>query len=127
MTSLFFLIYFFLSFFIFWLPRVLVMVHGIFAEACGIFCCSTWDLLLQCTDFSLVVACRFSLSSCGARAPARMGSVVVTRGLSCPTACGILVPRPGIEPTSLHWKVDSLPLGHQGGSQFWKFLSSSFL
>ena len=30
----------------------------------------------------------------------RANSVVVTRGLSCPVACGILVPRPEIEPTS---------------------------
>ena len=28
------------------------------------------------------------------------GSVVVARGLSCSAACGILVPRPGIEPVS---------------------------
>ena len=39
-------------------------------------CCSTQDLLLQCAGFSLAVAC----------------------GLSCPAACGILAPRPGIEP-----------------------------
>ena len=32
---------------------------------------------------------------CGARA-----SLVVVRGLSCPTACGTLVSQPGIEPTS---------------------------
>ena len=67
-------------------------------------------------DFSLVVACGvFALSSCGAQAPGCMGSVVcgtrvlslrrtssvaVVRGLSCPTACRILVPRPGMEPTS---------------------------
>ena len=28
------------------------------------------------------------------------GSLVEARGLSCPKACGILVPQPGIEPTS---------------------------
>ena len=28
------------------------------------------------------------------------GSVVAEHGLSCPAACGILVPRPGIEPVS---------------------------
>ena len=39
------------------------------------------------------------LSSCGAWAPERVGSVVVARGLSCPVACGIFVPSPGIEPT----------------------------
>ena len=59
-----------------------------------------------CASFSLVVACKL-LSSCGAWAPGRMGSVVcsmqalllrrassvvVAHGLSCPTACGILVP-----------------------------------
>ena len=27
-----------------------------------------------------------------------MGSLVAAPGLSCPAACGILVPRPGIEP-----------------------------
>ena len=90
--------------------------------------CGTWDLrcrmwdpllwrtgsLSQCTGFSLVVVCGFSLSSCGVRAPECMGSVVVAcglsscgmcsavvaLGLSCPTAWGILVPRPGIEPVS---------------------------
>ena len=70
---------------------------------------------LWCAGFSLVVACGFSLSSCGAWTPERVGSVVcsmqalslrcessvvVARGLSCPKACGILVPRPGIEPAS---------------------------
>ena len=36
--------------------------------------------------------------SCGTRAPQFMGSLVAAPGLSCPVACGILVPRPGIEP-----------------------------
>ena len=30
----------------------------------------------------------------------QMDSLVVVHGLSCPVACGILVPRPGIEPES---------------------------
>ena len=68
----------------------------------GLSSCGLWAL-----------ECR--LSSCGARAPGRVGSVVcstralllrcessivVARGLSCAAACGILVPRPGIEPAS---------------------------
>ena len=40
------------------------------------------------------------LSSCGAWAPELEGSVVAACGLSCPAACGILVPWPGIEPAS---------------------------
>ena len=40
--------------------------------------CGTQDLSLLCAGFSLVAA----------------------RGLSCPAACGILVPQPGMEPTS---------------------------
>ena len=35
------------------------------------------------------------------------GSLVVARGLSCPTACGILVPQHGSNPRPLHWKADS--------------------
>ena len=40
------------------------------------------------------------LSSCGACALERTGSVVVASGLSCPAACGILVPRSGIKSES---------------------------
>ena len=44
----------------------------------------------------------------------RVSSVVVARGLSCSMACGILVPRPGIEPASTALEGSSLPLDHQG-------------
>ena len=45
------------------------------------------------------------LSCCRAWALGAPASVFVAHGLSCPTACGILVPRPGIEPMSPvnHW------------------------
>ena len=80
----------------------LVEACGVFIEACGIFHCGVGSSLWH-AGFSLVVACRFSLSSCGTRAPGRMGgtralslrhvsSVVVALRLSCPVACGILVP-----------------------------------
>ena len=84
--------------------------------------CSTWglrwgvlDLSLWHVSFFLVMSCRFSLCSCGTQVPEHMGSVVcgmralllrcvssvvVARGFSCPATCGILVPRPMIEPTS---------------------------
>ena len=48
---------------------------------------------------SFVVACGL-LSSCGTRAPEYVGSVVAVCRLSCPVACGILVPGPGIESAS---------------------------
>ena len=87
------------------------------------------NLSLRCAGFSLVVACGFSLSSCSAQTPGRVGSVVcgtqalslrrensvvVVRGLSCPTACGILVPQPGIKPASPALEGRFLPLGYQG-------------
>ena len=59
-----------------------------------------WDLSLR-AGFSLVVACGFSLFSCGAWAPERVGSVVLRHAgslvearelSSCGVACGILVP-----------------------------------
>ena len=68
----FFNIYLFI--YLFWLLRVLAVAHGVFIEACGIFRCggsSLWH-----AGFSLVAACGFSLSSCGAWAPERVGSVV---------------------------------------------------
>ena len=58
--------------------------------------CGLRDLLLWCAGFSLVVA----------------------HGLSCPVACGILVPQPGIEPASPaligrwilnHWTTREVP------------------
>ena len=74
----FFKLYLFYFLFIFWLHRVLVAARGIF-------CCGAQAL------------------HCSVRASLqlqRTGSVVVARGLSCPAACGILVPRPGMEPVS---------------------------
>ena len=84
--------------FLFWLHRVF---------SCGTWDlhCGMWDLLLRQAGsslrhagFSLVVACGFSLS-CSVQVPEQVGSVVVACRLSFPTARGILVPRPGIEPT----------------------------
>ena len=46
--------------------------------------CVTQDLLLRCT-----------------------GSVVAVSGLNCYVACEILVPQPGLNPHTLHCKVDS--------------------
>ena len=71
---------------------------------------------LRREGFSLVVAHGFSLSSCGAWAPGCVGSVVVVHGLSCPAACGILVPRPGIEPTSPALKGEFFTTGPWGKS-----------
>ena len=84
---------------------------GSVIAACGLLSgCGVWVFL------SLVVARGLcSLQPAGSLTEAPVGSVVVARGLSGPTACGILVPRTGIEPTfPLHWKADSLPLDHQG-------------
>ena len=61
-----------------------VCLCQVLAVARRIFCCGTQDLSLWHAGCSL----------------RRTGSVVVVCGLSCPTAYGILVPRPGIELTS---------------------------
>ena len=45
------------------------------------------------------------------------GSPVVARGLSCPAACGILVPQPGIEPTSPALEGGVFNTGPPGKSQ----------
>ena len=51
------------------------------------------------------------------RAPERVGSVVVARGLSCPAACGILFPRPGIELASPALEGGFLTAGRPGKSR----------
>ena len=50
------------------------------------------------------------------------GSVVAAHGLSCPAACGILVPRPGIEPVSPALEGGFLNTGPPGKSQLCTFL-----
>ena len=64
---------------------------------------------------SVIVACR--CSSCGTRASEHVGPVVVVCGLSCPVACGILVPQPGIEPTSPALEGRFLTTGPPGKSK----------
>ena len=73
---------------------------------------------------SVVTAHR--LSSCGAWAPEHTGSVVVAHGLSCPTACGILVPRQGIEPASPALEGRFLTTGPPGKSPQIFCTASSF-
>ena len=50
------------------------------------------------------------------------GSIVVVRGLSCSTVCGIF-PDQGSNLSLLHGQADSLPLSHQGSLLFCCFLS----
>ena len=72
------------------------------------------------------MACVFSLSSCGTQALGHVGAVVcgtqvhpivVACGLSCPTACGILVPGPGLEPASPALEGGFSSTGPPGKSQ----------
>ena len=56
------------------------------------------------------------LLSCGTQAPECSGSVVATHQLSCPMACGILVPQPEMEPTSPALEGGFLTTGLPGKS-----------
>ena len=100
-----FVLFFFSLFF--WLCRVSLLARRIFVEACGIFHCGAWAL--HCGERASLQLWHadFLFSGCGTGSRVRglcslrhTGSVVVAHGLSCPAACGILVPRPGIEPVS---------------------------
>ena len=123
-----------------------IFIYLFFLAASGL-SCGTRALSFRCVGsllwragFSPVVAGGFSLSSCGALAPRRVGSVVcgtralslrrvssvdVARGLSCPAACGILVPRPGIEPVFPELEGGFFTTGPPGKSQKW-FLEMEF-
>ena len=75
------------------------------------------DLSLQLRDFS----------NCNLQALGHAGSVVVTGGLSCPAACGILVPQPGIKPASAELKGRFLTSGQPGKSRNLTFFESQVL
>ena len=105
-------------FFFFLLCRVFVAAHGIFVAACGSFV----------EVHRLFVVMRGLLSSCGAQAPKHTGSVVAVRRLSCPAGCGILVPRPGMEPASPVLEGGFLTTGPPGKSHdFVSFSSHDWL
>ena len=55
-------------------------------------------------------------ANCGTQAPEHTGSVVASCGLCCPTACGFLVPRPGIKPVSPSSQGRLLATGPRGKS-----------
>ena len=64
---------------------------------------------LWCSGFSLMVC----------------GLYLVAHGLSGPTACGILVPLPGTEPTSPALEGDSQPLDRREVPRSWQFRDQS--
>ena len=82
-----------------WLCQVLVVTCGI--------------LLCHVQSFAVV----HGPSSCDSLAPEHTGAVVVAHGLSCSTACGVLAPCPGIEPTSSALQGGFLPTGPPGKSR----------
>ena len=58
----------------------ILFIYFIYILAASGLSCGTWDLSLRRAGFSLVVACGFSLSSCGAQAPGYVGSVLQHTG-----------------------------------------------
>ena len=94
-THLFFLMFIYLCDCV-----ILVVSHGIFAEACRVFRYSTRGLLCSHGTCALV----------------HVGWVVVVHGLNCHMACVILVPWPGTEPASPALKGGSLTTGPPGRS-----------
>ena len=87
----------------FWLCWVLASVRGLSPVAA-----SGGHSSSRCAGLSL--SRPLLLRSTGSR---RAGSVVVARGPSRSTACGIL-PDQSSNPCPLHWQADSHPLRHQG-------------
>ena len=86
-----------LFFFVFLIVAILIGVrYSVFSVLCFP---SRYLFFVSCAGSSLQ---QEGFSSCGLWAPKHTGSVVVILRLSCPVARGIiLVPWPGIEPTSL--------------------------
>ena len=97
-----------------------ITTHYLFFKIIFIYLFTAVLGLCCCEGFFLVTASAELLSSCGAQASHCCGfslrstaSIVVARGLSCSTTCGIFWDE-GSNPCLLHWQADSLPLSHQG-------------
>ena len=103
--NLFFVFCFFNFIYLFylWLCWVFVSVRGL-----SLVVASRDHSSSRCTGLSL--SRPLLLRSTGSR---RTGSVIVTHGPSCSTACGIF-PDQGSNSCPLHWQADSQPLCHQG-------------
>ena len=86
---------------------IFVAARRIFVGTCGIF---------HFGARALLCGVGFSLVACGLCSLRRSGSVVATRGLSCPMACGILVRQPGLEPASPTLEGGFLTTGPPGKS-----------
>ena len=65
-------------------------------------------------------------SNRGVQAPEHAGSLVVAHRPSFPTVCGILVPQPGIIPTSLLLEGRLLTVGPPGKSHLLSFCNNCF-
>ena len=95
---------------------------GVSLSSCGVRLSSCGVDLSSC-GVSLS-SCGVSLSSCGVRlsscvqALESVGSVVMVHRLSCPAACGILVPWSGMEPTFFSLEGKFLTTGPQGSPFF---------
>ena len=114
--STLFLIFIYLSIYLsiylfIWLCWILVAARGLFIAARGLFVAARGRFVAA---RGLFVAARGLLSSCGAWAPERVGSIVA--------ACGILIPQPGIEPTSPALEGGFLTPGSPGKSHAIHFL-----
>ena len=115
----FFIFNFFIYFWLYWVfvaageLSVVAASRGYSSLQCAGFPLQ-WLLLLQKMGSGVLasVAAVPGLSGCGSRPP-EYGSVVMVHGLNCPSACGIFLDQ-GSNPCSLHWQMDSFPLGCQG-------------
>ena len=120
--------------------KMQVLVHSVGGAWDSAFLTSSWVRLMLLVHSSLIFflmniyhlfiwLCQISVAACRIFTAAPelsslwyVGSVVAVYELSCPAACGILVPQPGIEPVSSALPVGFLTLGPPGKSPqltFW--------
>ena len=99
------------------LVAALVVVCGLLSN-CGVQLFSSLVVARAPECVGSVVCGRWVLSL------RRVSSVVVARGLSCPVACGILVPQPGIKPTSPALEGGFFTTGSPGKSLLTYFFTS---
>ena len=98
---------------------IILFIYLLFLAALGLCCCTCFSLVVASGGCSLVVVLRLLNVVVSRVAEHRLwstGSAAVALGLSCSSACGILLDQ-GSNPSPPQWQADSHPLSHQGSPE----------
>ena len=118
----------YLLLFLFYCLLIFIWLY-LFLAVLGLRCCKGFSLVMAIGGYSLVAVRGLLIAVASLIAEQGFwstSSVLVARGLSSSTACGVFSNQ-GSNPCLLLWQADSLPLSHQGSPDIIIFLMVVFI